>query len=115
MALADQTCEWSYVATWSVWKSEWASKSALGLPEFSGATSRRETLFPLTPSFSEVARRHGLISVPACLLCFRHCSGPDGLLVALSCCGPASPATGRGRGIGTRDSVGSAVRTVPAS
>jgi hypothetical protein len=46
---------------------------------------------------------------------YRCCSGTDGLLVAVSCCAPEPPATGRGRGIGTRDSVVSAVRTVPAS
>jgi hypothetical protein len=59
-----------------------------------------------------------LRSDPACsrsLLGYCCCRGTDGLLVAASCCAPESPATGRGRGIGTCDSVVSAVRTVPAS
>jgi hypothetical protein len=87
-----------------------------GCPKFSGATSRRETLSRSRRRFPRLLGGMGRSLFPAWLLRFRHCSGPDGLLVAVSCCAPAPPATtGRGRGIGTRDSFGSAARTVPAS
>src|SRR6478736_4729412 len=48
---------------------------------------------------------------------FRYCccSGTVGLLVVVSCCAPKPPPRGRGRGIGRRDRVVSALRTVPPS
>ena len=49
--------------------------------------------------------------------CFRYCccSGTVGLLVVVSYCAPKPPLRGRGRGIGRRDRVVSALRTVPPS
>ena len=82
---------------------------------FSGASSRRDACADAVVFRGCSAAWADLCSLLPSRFRYRCCSGPDGLLVAVSCCAPTPPATGRGRGIGTRDSVGSAVRTAPAS
>ena len=64
-------------------------------------------LSPVTSSSTRSRRQQGT------RFCYRCCGGTDALVVAVSCCAPEPLAMGRGRGIGTRDSVVSAVRTVP--